>query len=392
MNIVVIGAGLAGAKAVEELRGQGYDDDVTLIGAEHHLPYERPPLSKGLLLRTADVESVFVHEPAWYDDNDVDLRLGAPATRVDTGRRRVLLDGGESIAYDRLLLATGATPRRLDGLATSLPVVHLRTLEDSLHLRDRLAGHVLIVGGGWIGLEVAAAARTRGATVTVVETADLPLLAVLGPELAQLFASLHRDHGVDLRTGTGLAEVDGATVTLTDGTTLTPDLVLVGIGATPDVRVAAEAGLDTDNGVLVDGRLRTSDPHVYAAGDVASHDHPDLGRVRVEHWDNAIHQGKHAARSMLGDESPYQRLPYFFTDQYDLGMEYVGHVGGAGYDEVLVRGDVEKRVVTAFWVRGQTVVAGMQVNDWDATEHIRRIVGGRVDARLRDPDAALADL
>ncbi|KAA1424331.1 NAD(P)/FAD-dependent oxidoreductase [Nocardioides antri] len=391
MNVVVVGGGLAGASAVEELRTLGYTGDITLIGAEPHLPYERPPLSKGVLLGAADPGSVFVHDHQWYDDQQVDVRLGSPVTELDLDRCHVGLDG-TTIAYDRLLLATGATPRRLPFPHPGEPVVHLRTLADALYLRPRLTGHVLIVGAGWIGLEVAAAARQVGATVTVVETAPIPLLGVLGPEIAPLFAELHREHGVDLRLGTGVTAIDRGRAELADGSAVDADLVVVGIGAVPDTGLAAAAGLAGDNGVLVDARLRTIDPHVYAAGDVADHDHPLLGRLRVEHWDNAIEQGKHAARTMLGDDAPYVRMPSFFTDQYDLGMEYVGHVGAEGADEVVIRGDVEARVVTALWLRAGRVVAGMHVNDWDAIDPIRRLVGGPADARSRDRHIALPDL
>lgn len=392
MNIVVVGGGLAGAKAVEELRSQGWTEDITVVGGEPHLPYERPPLSKGLLLGTDEPESAFVHDPQWYDDHDVDLRLGSPATRIDRDRRTVVVADG-SIPYDHLLVATGATPRRLDVLGhASAPVVHLRTLEDSLALKSRLSGRLLVVGAGWIGLEVAAAARQAGADVTVVENAALPLLAVLGPQLAPVFADLHRQHGVDLRLRTSIAAVEGASVTLSDGDRVEPDLVVAGIGAVPDDGLAADAGLATDNGVLVDARLRTGDPHVWAAGDVANHDHPTLGRLRVEHWDNAIEQGRHAARGMLGDDAPYTRLPYFFTDQYDLGMEYVGRVAPGTSTELVVRGDLEKRVFTALWIGDGTVLAGMQVNDWDATEHLRRLVGGPAPERVRDPEVALAEI
>jgi NADPH-dependent 2,4-dienoyl-CoA reductase/sulfur reductase-like enzyme len=389
-GIVVVGGGLAAAKAVEELRAQGHDGRISLVAAEPHLPYERPPLSKGLLLGKDAPDSVFVHDRDWYDVHDVDLHLATPALRIDREGHRVVIDGG-ALDYDRLLLATGATPRRLGALdPIEVPVLTLRTVEDSLTLKERLGGRVLIVGAGWIGLEVAAAAREAGAEVTVVETAELPLLAVLGPQVAPLFADLHREHGVDLRLGAGIVTVDGAGVSLTDGHRVEPDLVVVGIGAVPDDHLAAEAGLGTDNGILVDARLRTSDPAIWAAGDVARHDHPTLGRLRVEHWDNAIEQGRHAARSMLGDVTAYSRLPYFFTDQYDLGMEYVGHASGT--DDVIVRGDLGNREITAFWVRDDTVVAGMHVNEWDATDHLRRIVGQPLDPRLGDVTVDLADL
>jgi 3-phenylpropionate/trans-cinnamate dioxygenase ferredoxin reductase subunit len=393
MNIVVIGAGLAGANAVEELRTQGYTGDITLIGAEAHPPYERPPLSKGLLLDSADPDSVFVHDTAWYADQQVALLCDTTVTDIDldTGH---LIATGQHLPYDRLLLTTGAQPRRLPLADDSGADVHyLRTLDDALALNARLTQHLLIIGAGWIGLEVAAAAREAGGTVTVVEPAALPLAHVLGDELGLLFADLHREHGVDLRLRTSVAAIDHTrgrtTVRLSDGTELSPDLILVGIGAEPDDHLAAAAGLATDHGVLVDARLRASDPHVYAAGDVANHDHPLLGRIRVEYWDTAIHQGRHAARTMLGNDEPYTRQPYFFTDQYDLGMEYVGHVGPNGYDELLIRGDFASRITTAFWIRDNHVVAGMHTNDWDAIDPIRSWIGREADDDLRNPASPL---
>ncbi len=366
MNIIVVGGGLAGANAVGELREHGYSEDITVIAAEPHLPYERPPLSKGLLLGSAEPDSVFVHDAEWYDEHQVEVLLGTRVEAIDLDRGRVAL-ADRDLAYDRLLLATGATPRRL-ALAddAGVPVSYLRTLEDSLALKARLTGRIVVVGAGWIGLEVAAAAREAGAEVTVFEQAAQPLEAVLGPELGELFADLHREHGVDLRLG---ASVNGDDLAAAD-------LVVVGIGAAPADDLAQHAGLACSNGVLVDARLRASDPHVYAAGDVARQDHPLLGRLRVEHWDAAIHQGRAAARAMLGDDTAYDRMPYFFTDQYDLGMEYVGHVGTAGYDEVVIRGDREARKLVAYWLRAGRVVAGMHLNDWGAIDGIRSAIGG----------------
>ncbi|TGN63249.1 NAD(P)/FAD-dependent oxidoreductase [Nocardioides eburneiflavus] len=398
MNIVIVGAGLAGVNAAEELRVQGHTGDITLIGAEPHPPYERPPLSKSLLLGAADPDSTFVHDSAWYAEHQVDLLTSTPVTDIDLDTRRVTL-ADRQLPYDRLLLSTGAQPRHLPIADRSgADVVYLRTLDDALALNARLAGHVLIIGAGWIGLEVASAARQAGATVTVVENAPQPLATVLGPLVAPIFADLHREHGVDLRLDSSLAAIDhtaGRTsVRLSDGHELVPDLILVSIGAEPDDQLAAKAGLGTDHGILVDADLRASDPHVYAAGDVANHDHPLLGRIRVEHWDTSIHHGRHAARSMLGHDQPYARQPYFFSDQYDLGMEYVGHVGPDGYDDVVVRGDLHQRVFTTFWLRGTTVLAAMHVNDWDAIEAIRHIVAApTVDATaLRDASVPLDSL
>ena len=354
-----------------------------------------------MLLGKADEESVQVHDGGWYDERDVVLHLGKPVTGLDLDRREVIGDGF-SAGFDRLLLATGASPRRL-GMAdeSGADVAYLRTIEDNRRLRDAFGsvGRIVIIGGGWIGLEVASAARNAGVDVTVVEMQDLPLLGVLGPEVAQVFADLHREHEVDLRLGVGVDGIDarsGGTseVRLADGTSLSADLVVVGIGVQPEVGLAREAGLAVGDGVLVDATLRTSDPEIFAVGDIASHDHPVLGRrVRVEHWDNAIHQARAEARVMLGGDQPYDRLPYFFTDQYDLGMEYVGSVGPDGYDDVVLRGDVSTRVFTALWLQGRRVVAAMHANDWDQIDPIRGIVGREVDRdRLADASVPLDEV
>jgi 3-phenylpropionate/trans-cinnamate dioxygenase ferredoxin reductase subunit len=400
MRIVIVGAGLAAANAVEELRSQGHDGSIALFGAEPHLPYNRPPLSKGFLLGNEDEASIFVHDEQWYADQSVELHLGSRVTGIDLDRGRVHV-GTDVHAYDRLLLATGSTPRRLPPADDAGgAVAYLRTLEDSRALKAAFqpGRRIVIVGAGWIGLETAAAARAAGSEVTVVESLDLPLLRVLGPEVAATFAELHRSHGVDLRLGASVEAFTSAgdtetVVRLGDGSEVSADLVLVGIGVTPADELARESGLAVDNGVVVDERLRAADPNVYAAGDVANHRHPILGRrVRVEHWDNAIEQGKVVARTMLGHDEAYTRLPYFFTDQYDLGMEYVGNVGPDGYDEVVLRGDPAGEF-TAFWLKGDHVLAGMHVNDWDAIDPIRALVGAVV-ARdgLADESTDLAAL
>ena len=400
MRVVVVGGGLAAASAVDELRSNGHEGGIEVFCAEPHLPYERPPLSKEVLLGSAEEDKVFVHDKAWYDERDVTLHLDTPVTGLDLDRREVAAEG-RTAGFDQLLLATGASPRRLAMADQSgAEVAYLRTLEDNRRLREAFgsAGRIVIVGGGWIGLEVAAAARNAGVDVTVVEMQDLPLLGVLGPEVAEVFADLHREHDVDLRLGVGVDAIEarnGASeVRLADGASLPADLVVVGIGVQPEVGLAREAGLAVGDGVLVDGRLRTSDPDVFAVGDIAGHDHPVLGRrVRVEHRDNAIHQARAAARVMLGGDQPYDRLPYFFTDQYDLGMEYVGSVGPDGYDEVVLRGDVSTRVFTALWLQGRRVVAAMHANDWDQIEPIRGIVGREVDRdQLADASVPLDEV
>jgi 3-phenylpropionate/trans-cinnamate dioxygenase ferredoxin reductase subunit len=398
---VIVGGGLAAAKAAEGLREGGFEGRVVLVAAEPHLPYERPPLSKGYLCGTEELEKAFVHPPGWYDDHAIELRLATSATALDLDTHTVTTDQGH-IGFDRLLLATGSTPRRLRLADDSgAPVAYLRTIEDSQRIKSalRLGQSLTIIGGGWIGLEVAAAARTAGCEVAVLEALELPLVRVLGPEVAEVFGNLHQAHGVDLRTSASVTavELDGrrTVVRLADGSSASADLLVVGVGVNPNTALAQAAGLATDNGIVVDEHLRTSHPDVFAAGDVANAFHPTLGRhLRVEHWDNAIEQGITAARNMLGAEESYDRLPYFFTDQYDLGIEYVGNLGPEGFDEVVLRGDVTDQVFTAFWLNNGRVLAGMHVNDWDAIDPIRGILAsGRVPmSELRDSSVPLEKL
>lgn len=412
---VIVGAGLAGAKAAEILREQGFSGRVVLIGEEEERPYERPPLSKSYLLGESETEGIYVHESGWYATHKVELRTGARAVGLDRSGHEVELADGERLHYDKLLLATGASPRALRVPGADLAGVHyLRTVGESERLRDAFrnagrqgsaetsgAGRVAICGGGWIGLETAAAARSYGADVVVFEPEATPLHRVLGPELGEVFAGLHRAHGVDVRTGTGVAEFRGTggrvqQVVTGAGEVVDADTVVVAVGVGPNTTLAESAGLTVDDGVVVDSALRTNDPDIYAAGDVANAYNPLLGQhVRIEHWANALNTGPAAARSMLGGDVTYDRVPYFFTDQYDLGMEYSGHVQPRGYDEVVYRGDVDALEFIAFWLTGGRVVAGMNVNVWDVTDEIQRLVraGGPVDtARLADPSVALDSL
>ena len=383
-TFAIVGAGLAGARAAETLRAEGFDGRVVLFGAEAHLPYERPALSKGYLQGTA--EAPFVHPAEWYAEQDVDLRLGTRVTALDAAAHEVETADGDRLRYTKLLLTTGSSVRRLADAVT------LRTLDDSDRLRAALrpGARVVIVGAGWIGLEVAAAARVAGAEVTVLEQAPAPLLAALGPETAAVFARLHVEHGVDLRCGVTVRAVKSDAVLL-DDETIPADLVVAGIGVTPDVDLARAAGLAVDNGVVVDEHLRSSAPDVWAAGDVANAYHPFAGRhVRVEHWANALHQPVVAAKTMLGQDAVYDRLPYFFTDQYDLGMEYTGFGGG----EVVVRGD--DREFVAFWLRDGRLTAAMNVNVWTGVPEVaQRLIrsGARLDpAALADPAVPLEDM
>jgi 3-phenylpropionate/trans-cinnamate dioxygenase ferredoxin reductase subunit len=399
-TFVIVGAGLAGAKAAETLRDEGFAGRLVLIGAETERPYERPPLSKGLLLGTAERDSPYVHDPGWYAAHDVELRTGTAVTGINRAAHTVTVSGGEQVRYDRLLLATGASPRTLPG-ADMAGLLTLRTFADSDRIGAALqrGARLVIVGAGWIGLEVAAAARERGASVTVVETAALPLQRVLGDQLAMTFADLHREHGVDFRFGARVQSLTGHRVTLADGTTLDADAVLIAVGVRPNTELAEQAGLRVDDGVLVDHRLCTDDPDIFAVGDVANVDHPLLhARIRVEHWANALDGGPVAARAMLDRDVRWDRLPFFFTDQYDLGMEYAGWVPpGAGAD-VVIRGDLEGREFIAFWTVDGRVAAGMNVNVWDVTDAIQSLIhaglrGARIDpAALADPDTPLEHL
>lgn len=401
-GVVVVGGGLTGATVATTLRDEGYDGPVTIVGAEAHAPYERPLLSKGYLLGDKLREDAFVHPREWYPEHDVELRTRATVTALERDTRpdgaagAVVLDDGTRLPYDHVVLATGARPRRLRVPGADLPGVrYLRRLEDA----DRLLAafgerpRVAVVGGGWIGLETAAAARAAGLDVTVLEAGPVPLSRVLGPQMAEVFARLHREHGVDLRTGVQVtaleADVHGRVggVRLADGSFVPAGLVVVGVGVEPEVGLAEAAGLEVRDGVVVDEHLQTADPRVLAAGDVALARRPALGRhLRVEHWANAGRHGALAAHTILGTGATDDRLPYFFTDQYDLGMEYVGHAEPTGEGvaaEVVVRGDLAAREFIAFWVRDGRVVAGMNVNVWDVTEDIEALIrsGGAVDDR-----------
>jgi 3-phenylpropionate/trans-cinnamate dioxygenase ferredoxin reductase subunit len=392
-RIVVIGGGLAGAKGVEALRAKGFEGTLTLISDESDLPYERPPLSKDYLQGKAEFEKAVVHSTDWYESNNVDLRLGVAVMSVDRDRKQVDLADRTILAYDRLLLATGAVPRKLS-VPGADAVKYLRSHHDSDVLKSAFTEgkRVVIIGAGWIGLEVAAAARNAGAEVTIVEMAELPLVGVLGPEMAQVFADLHREHGVDLRLEATLEEIvvddDGVAtgVRLGDDETIDADIVIAGVGVAPEDSLARMAGLQTDNGILVDASLRTSDSDIWAVGDVANHDHPGLRRrIRVEHWANALNQPAVAAASMLGEsEAKYDNLPYFFSDQYDLGMEYVGYAPKDGYAKVVVRGDTESREFVAFWLDDENhILAAMNVNVWDVVDAIKPLIAER---REVDPD------
>lgn len=403
-SFVIVGGGLAAAKAVEALRDNNFDGHIMLFAEEEHLPYERPPLSKEYLAGKKSLTDFTVRNSDWYRDNNVDLRLSTRVSDLDAAGHTVGLADGTTVRYDKLLLATGSASRRLPIPGADAGGVHyLRTYEDAVALNSVLTegASLAVVGAGWIGLEVAAGARQRGVDVTVVEAASQPLLAALGETVGEVFADLHREHGVDLRLETQVQEITRANGAATglrtrDGATIAADAVLVAVGAKPNTELAEKAGLSMgDGGVLVDASLRSSDPDIYAVGDIAAAQHPLFGtRIRTEHWANALKQPAVAVAGMLGTPGEYAELPYFFTDQYDLGMEYAGHA--PDFERVVFRGDVTGREFVAFWLDGDDrVLAGMNVNVWDVLDDVKALIRAQapVDVdKLRDPKSSLADL
>jgi len=401
-TFVIVGASLAGAKAAETLRDEGFDGEIVLIGSEHERPYERPPLSKGYLLGNDERDSVYVHPADWYAKHDVDLRLGVTVTAIDRATATVTASGPagtESLSYDKLLLTTGASPRRLDFPGSdSDEVLYLRTLGDSDRLRSAFqpGTRVVVAGAGWIGLETAAAARTADCPVTVLEPQHTVLHDQVCPEIGGVFADLHRAHGVEFRFGETAAEFRPGLVITSAGAELQADVLVVGIGAAPNDALAVNAGLEVSGGVLTDAALRTSDVNIFAAGDIANSFNPLLGRrIRVEHWANALNGGPAAAKSMLGQPVVYDRVPYFYSDQYELGMECAGLPSPGYYDQVLYRGDRSALEFIAFWLSRGAVVAGMNINVWDVNDDIQSLIRSArpVDpSRLTNPDIPLTDL
>ena len=382
-SFVIVGGGMAGAIAAQTLREEGFGGKITLLGQEPNAPYERPPLSKDYLQGKAERDSIFVHPEPWYAEHAVELSLGSAVTSLDPASRTVTTATGERMSYDKLLLATGSKPRHLDVPGADLDgAYYLRNVEDSDGLKIKFAdaNRVVIIGAGWIGLETAAAARAGGLDVTLLVSGDLPLEHVLGPEVAPIFDELHRSHGVDLRYRTTAVELTGrhGTVTgvmLSDGTRIDADMIIVGVGVAPRTELAAAAGLKIDNGIVVDEHLRTSDPDIFAAGDIAQTYSPRLGRhIRVEHWANARRQGAVAAKAMLDQDAVDVRPSYFFTDQYDLSMEYTGDIGPAGYDRVIFRRHADSNEMIVFWLYEQRIQAGMNINIWDVADDIERSI------------------
>jgi 3-phenylpropionate/trans-cinnamate dioxygenase ferredoxin reductase subunit len=400
-TFVIVGAGMAGGKAAETLREEGFDGRIVLVGAEAHRPYERPPLSKDYLRGESPTPAWLQEDEGWYKANEVELRTSAVAEAIDADERAVVLSGGERVGYDRLLIATGAEPRRLPVPGGDLPGVHLlRTIEDSDTIRGvcEAGGRLVVIGAGWIGSEVAASARQKGMDVTLIESLELPLLRVLGPELGGFYRDVHAAQGVEMHFGAGVEAIEGSgraeRVRLADGKTIECAAVVVGIGVAPRTELVQEIAR-VDNGILVDAGLQTNADGIFACGDVANAEHPVFGqRVRVEHWANALEQGPAAARSMLGKDVSYDKVPYFFSDQYDVGMEYAG-LHDPSSDEIVLRGDMASGEFIAFWLRGERLMAGMNVNVWDVSDPIQELVhsGAPVDRkRLADPDVPIPEV
>lgn len=391
-RIVIVGSGGAGTKASESLRQRGYDGSLTLVTADPHPPYARPPLSKAYLRGELELEKFFLALP-----DELDLRLST--TVAEIADSEIVLESGERLPFDRLLLATGSEPRRLPG-AELTGIHYLRNVEDSDAIREAArAGHrAVVIGAGFIGSEVAASLRQLGLEVTLVEGGRLPLEHVFGPEIGAFYRDLHVAEGVEVLTSASLEGFDGdgsvQAARLEDGRTLEADLVVVGIGVSPRTELAEAAGLEVENGVLVSERLETSVPGIYAAGDIAHAQHPFYGtRLRVEHWFNAANMGPIAAANMLGEDTPYDRIPYFYSDQYDTKMEYLGYA--PKWDEVVLRGDPKTRSFMAFWLEDDRVIAGMSVNVPDTTEPLEALIRGREPAdraRLADADTPIESL
>jgi 3-phenylpropionate/trans-cinnamate dioxygenase ferredoxin reductase subunit len=400
-TFVIAGASLAGAKAGQELRERGFDGRIVLIGTEPERPYERPPLTKDYLRGESEREKAFVHTAGYYDEHEIELMRGTTVTAIHPGGSTVTLDDGGELSYDRLLLTTGSEPRRIKAPGAELEgIYYLRSIEDCDVLRRRLddSGRVAVVGAGWIGSEFAASARQLGHEVTVIDPLALPNERIFGAEVGGFYRDVHVQHGVEMLLGQGVEAFEGdgtvARVRTSAGRVVECDFAVVGIGITPRTGLAAAAGLTVDDGVVTNASLETSAPGIFAAGDVASAWHPFYEQhVRVEHWANALNQGPAAARAMLGEDVSFDRIPYFFSDQYDVGMEYSGNV--TSWDEVVFRGDRDGGEFVAFWMSDGRVVGGMNVNVWDVNEHVQELIRSRrqVDvAALTDPDTRLNSL
>ncbi len=404
-NFIIVGGGLAGVSAAEELRKQGFTGTIQLIGKEAHAPYIRPPLSKGYLNGSDGLDAVYVHPKEWYAQNNIELQTGTNVYGVNAATHEITVSEGAPLRYDKLLITTGSSARILTIDGAELDGVHyLRTLDDSNSLNKELSGggrKLVLIGSGWIGMEVGATARTLGNDVTILEQVPIPLAGAIGDELGTMFHDLHKEHGVDMRMSVAVDKIVGSHgkvtgVQLKTGEVIPADLVLIGVGAVPNVALADDAGIITENGIVVDQAMQSSDPDIFAAGDVANAFHPLANmRLRSEHWANALNEGAAAARGMLGQNESFEDIPYFYTDQYDVGMEYSGYGPMTKDAKVIYRGDRAKREFIAFWIKDQRVVAGMNVNVWDVNDQVQRIIrAGKVvdEARLVDESVPLKDI
>ena len=398
-TFVILGAGLCGGAAAQTLRDEGFDGRVVLIGDEAHPPYERPPLSKEYLRGEHGRDELFVHPLDWYGEQDIEARLGVRATAIEADGHSLTLDDGEGVPYDALLIATGGRPRRLSR-EPSERILYLRTVEDCDRIRTWLAPgrRVILVGAGFIGSEVAASARTVGAEVTVLDRNEVPLARVLGPDIGRVYAEIHRDHGVDLRSSDGVGAIEEAddrvVIRSIRGATIEGDAVVVGVGIQPNTELAEAAGLELTNGIAVDEHCRTSQAAVFAAGDVADHFHPVFGRrIRVEHFDNAIKHGTNAARNMLGKADPFDDPHWFWSDQYDVNLQYGGFA--SEWDQVEVRGSLSEREFVAFFLKEGVLLAALGVNRGREVRRAMKLIAARARPhphQLKDEDVDLRSL
>jgi 3-phenylpropionate/trans-cinnamate dioxygenase ferredoxin reductase component len=400
-GIVIVGAGQAGGETAIQLRKLGYAGRILILGDEPHIPYKRPPLSKAYLAGAVGTDSLHLMSRANLDKIGVEFRGEARVTRIDRGQRRLDLADGSAVAYDRLVLATGGRARELNLPGAHRPnVFPLRTIADVDRIRARCAAgkRVVVIGGGFIGLEVAAICVKLALKVTVLEGLPRVLARVTVPQVSQFFEQVHREAGVDLRTGAQVTALEGEPevrhVDLDDGSRIDADLVIVGVGIVPNVELAADAGLAVDNGIVVDECTRTSDPLICAAGDCTNHPNEFLGRrVRLESVQNAMEQARAAAATLAGQPEPYRAVPWFWSDQYDLKLQMVGL--SAGHDEVVLRGDPSRRSFAAFYLRGGQLIAADAVNRPAEFMFAKKLVAARVPltaATLADEGVALKSL
>lgn len=400
-TFVIVGASLAGAMAAGTLREEGFDGRIVLLGAEPDIPYHRPALSKSYLSGKAELDSTHVYPADFYDEHKIELQTSTVVERVEPDSNEVVLKNGDRIKYDKLLLTTGSEPKKLPVKGADLKEVHyLRTAENSTALRERLKPGIklAVIGSSWIGSEVAATARQRGASVALLDQKSVPLELVLGKQIGSYYDRLHKQNGVEMFFDVQVEALEGSDVVervrLKDGRTIDCDLVLIGIGVAPRLELAKAAGLELDSGVIVDQYLRSSVDNIFAAGDIADAQNTFLNkRIRIEHWANARAQGTLVAKNMLDKNVANDEVPYFFSEQYGIMMQYLGNTGGS--KDIVIRGSLEDDHFMAFWMDGQRIVVAMQVNIPDVKEQLHQLVRDRVEVdrdRLADTSVSLEDL